>query len=232
MMKKTLNFYIMSSILPGIMFLIWTWAAFNMMDSLLNFIFMLILGVVLIAFAIAMGIFAYTVAERIVLTNILMFISRVIAFMAVYLRFEKNCSLGEAVLKILTSFISLECVVFVFSLSAISVASSIISFVIMSTSILCPFCQNKFYSKDAQPKKITIDESKKIKVLICPHCDAHVEKRVANPFIVSFIIPIIFMPLILQNILFVIPLFILVIALMLWYAKLKHKESKKNFMEH
>ena len=231
-MKKTRNYYIMSCILPGIIFFIWTWAAFNMMDGFLNFILMLVAGVVLIAFTIAMGIFAYSVAGRIVSPNILMFLSRLLAFMVVYLRFEKGCSLGEAMLKALTCVISFECIIFVFALSSLSVASGIIYFVIMSRSIVCQSCQNKFYAKDAQPKKITIGKRKNLKVLICPHCEVFSEKRVTNPFAVSAIISIVFVLLIGQSKLFVIPFFVLVVALLIWYTKLKNTAAKKDSIEH
>ena len=231
-MKKTRNFYILSCILPAIIFFIWTLAAFNMMDGFLNFILMLVAGVVLIASANVMGIFAYRITGKIILPNILMLLSRYIAILVVYTPFEKCDSFGDVVLTILSSFAAHECIFFVISLSALSVASGIIYFVIMSRSIVCQSCQNKFYAKDAQPKKITIGERKNLKVLICPHCEAYSKKHVANPFIISFVISTIFMWLILiVSSLYVIPLFILLIALLVWYAKLKYT-AKKDSIEH
>lgn len=227
-MKKTRNFYILSCILPAIIFFIWTLAAFNMMDGFLNFILMLVAGVVLIASANVMGIFAYRITGKIILPNILMLLSRYVAILVVYTPFEKCDSFGDVVLTILSSFAAHECIFFVISLSALSVASGIIAYLTTKTNIVCLSCQKKFHPQDAQPKKITMGEHKSIKVLICPHCEAPSEKRIANPFIVSAIISIIFVLLIEQSKLFVIPFFALIIALLLWYAKLKNIERKEN----
>ena len=227
-MKKTRIFYILSCILPAIIFFIWTLAAFNMMDGFLNFILMLVAGVVLIASANVMGIFAYRITGKIILPNILMLLSRYVAILVVYTPFEKCDSFGDVVLTILSSFTAHECIFFVISLSALSVASGIIAYLTTNTNIVCLSCQKKFHPQDAQPKKITIGEHKSIKVLICPHCEAPSEKRIANPLIVSAIISIIFVLLIEQSKLFMILFFALVIALLLWYAKLKNIERKEN----
>ena len=231
-MKKTRIFYIMACILPAIMFFIWTLAAFNMMDSTLSFIFMIIIGHSLIAFANVMGIFAYRITGKIILPNILMLLSRYVAILVVYAPFEKSDSFGEVVLTILSSFAAKECIFFVISLSVLSVASGIIAYLTTNTKIVCLSCQKEFHQQDAQPKKITIGEHKNIKVLICPHCEAYSEKRVANPFIISFVISTIFVWLILTvSPVFVIPFFVLVIALMIWAAKLKYT-AKKDSIAH
>ena len=202
-----------------------------MMDNFLNFILMLVAGVVLIAFANVMGIFAYRITGKIILPNILMLLSRYVAILVVYTPFEKCDSFGDVVLTILSSFAANECIFFVISLSALSVASGIIAY-LTNTNIVCLSCQKKFHPQDAQPKKITIGEHKNIKVLICPHCEAYSEKRVANPFAVSAIISIVFVLLIGQSKLFVIPFFVLVVALLIWYTKLKHTAAKKGSIEH
>jgi hypothetical protein len=199
-----------------------------MMDGFLNFILMLVAGVVLIASANVMGIFAYRITGKIILPNILMLLSRYVAILVVYTPFEKCDSFGDVVLTILSSFAAHECIFFVISLSALSVASGIIAYLTTNTNIVCLSCRKKFHPQDAQPKKITIGEHKSIKVLICPHCEAPSEKRIANPFIVSAIISIIFVLLIEQSKLFAIPFFALVIALLIWYAKLKNIERKEN----
>lgn len=203
-----------------------------MMDGFLNFILMLVAGVVLIAFANVMGIFAYRITGKIILPNILMFLSRYVAILVVYTPFEKCDSFGDVVLTILSSFAAHECISFVISLSALSVASGSIAYLTTNTNIVCQSCQKKFHPEDAQPKKITIGEHKNIKVLICPHCEAYSEKHVANPFIISFVISTIFMWLILiVSFLYVIPLFILLIALLVWSAKLYYT-AKKDSIEH
>ena len=203
-----------------------------MMDNFLNFILMLVAGVVLIAFANLMGIFAYRITGKIILPNILMLLSRYVAILVVYTPFEKCDSFGDVVLTILSSFAAHECIFFVIFLSALSVASGIIAYLTTNTNIVCLSCQKKFHPQDAQPKKITIGEHKSIKVLICPHCEAYSKKHVANPFIISFVTSIIFIWLIvIVSFLFVIPLFILVIALLIWYAKLKYT-AKKDSIEH
>lgn len=231
-MKKTQIFYIMSCILPAIMFFIWTWAVRNMMDSILGFIFMLVIGHSLIAFANAMGIFAYRITGKIILPNILMLLSRYVAILVVYAPFEKCDSFGDVVHTILKSFLDRGIIFFVISLSVLSVVSGIIAYLTTNTNIVCLSCQKEFHQKDAQPKKITIGEHKNIKVLICPYCEAYSEKRVANPFIISFVISTIFMWLILiVGSVYVIPLFILLIALLVWSAKLYYT-AKKDSIEH
>ena len=222
----------MACILPAIMFFIWTLAAFNMMDSTLSFIFMIIIGHSLIAFANAMGIFAYRITGKIILLNILMFLSRYVAILVVYTPFEKCDSFGDVVNTILKSFLDRGVIFFVISLSVLSVMSGIIAYLTTNTKIVCLSCQKEFHQQDAQPKKITIGEHKSIKVLICPHCEAYSEKRVANPFIISFVISTIFMWLILiVGSLYVIPLFILLIALLVWSAKLYYT-AKKDSIAH
>ena len=107
----------------------------------------------------------------------------------IFLNLKKGCLIKEDTYVKNAGFLrNVLYFIFVLALSALSVASGIIYFVIMSRSIVCPSCQNKFYSKDSQPKRIAIGECKNVKVLICPHGEAPLEKRVVNPFIVSAII--------------------------------------------